>query len=71
MFEDKVEHTKFTLNLTYPALERLIGGNSEVEVQIRQQIADRFLKNHLKRFINKKIIDNNVALKMKQLLEGV
>lgn len=52
MFEDKVEHTKLTLNLTYPALERLIGGDTEIEVQIKQQIADRFLKNYLKGFIN-------------------
>jgi hypothetical protein len=53
MLTDKVmQPAKLTLNLTYPVLEKLIGGDSEIEVQIRSQIADRFLKNYLKKFVS-------------------
>ena len=41
---------KLTINAE--ALERLIGGDSDIEIEIRQQIADQFCKRHLKSLIN-------------------
>lgn len=39
---------KLKLTLTSQALERLIGGDTEIEVEIRQGIANEFAKRHLK-----------------------
>jgi len=35
------------IRLDVPALERLIGGDSEVEVQLRQGVVEEFAKRHL------------------------
>jgi len=40
------------VSLTLPALERLIAGDTEIEVEIRQQIAENFAKRHLKTILN-------------------
>jgi cobalamin biosynthesis protein CobD/CbiB len=36
------------LELTLPALERLIGGDTELEVALRRQIVEEFSRRHLK-----------------------
>lgn len=36
------------IELTLPALERLIGGDTEIEVALRRQIVEEFAKRHLK-----------------------
>lgn len=36
------------LELNLPALERLIGGDTEIELQLRKQIVQDFAKRHLK-----------------------
>lgn len=46
------EVTKLTLNLTYRALERLIGGNSELEVQLRRNAVERFFTHYIKSIVN-------------------
>lgn len=40
------------LELTLPALERLLGGDTEVEAHLRQQIVEEFAKKHLKAILN-------------------
>ena len=40
------------VSLTLPALERLIAGDTEIEVEILQQIAEQFAKRHLKTILN-------------------
>jgi uncharacterized membrane protein YheB (UPF0754 family) len=40
------------VSLTLPALERLIAGDNQIEVEIRQQIAENFAKRHLKTILN-------------------
>ncbi|MFA5135296.1 MAG: hypothetical protein WC505_05960 [Patescibacteria group bacterium] len=40
------------LELNLPALERLIGGDTEIEIGIRQQIANEFASRHLKSLLN-------------------
>jgi hypothetical protein len=40
------------IQLTLPALERLIAGDNEIEVGIRRQICEEFTKKHLKQIIN-------------------
>ena len=40
------------VSLTLPALERLIAGDTAIEVEIRQQIAEQFAKRHLKTILN-------------------
>lgn len=37
-----------TLTLTLPALERLIGGDTEMELNLRKQIVQEFTERHLK-----------------------
>lgn len=50
--ETKHHTTKMALNLTYPALVALIGGDTEAEIHIRSQIMDRFAEAYLKPLIN-------------------
>ena len=45
------------LQLDSSALERLIGGDSEVEVEIRNSIAQAFAKRHLKGVIEERYLD--------------
>lgn len=45
------------LELTLPALERLIGGDSEVEVQLRRQIAQAFTFRYLKGIVDKDMVE--------------
>lgn len=40
------------LELNLPALERLIGGDTEIEIGIREQIANEFAQRHLKALMN-------------------
>jgi hypothetical protein len=40
------------LSLNLPALERLIGNDTELEVNLRQQIVDNFADKHLKSLLN-------------------
>ena len=43
------------LQLTIPALERLIGGDTEIEVDLRKQIVHEFAKRHLKNVADEEI----------------
>lgn len=47
---------KVQLFLNRPALERLIGGDTEVEVKLREQVVAEFVKKHLKQFQTDKLI---------------
>jgi DNA-binding protein YbaB len=40
--------TRLSLNLTYPALVALIGGDTQAELDIRQQVVNRFAEKYLK-----------------------
>jgi predicted Fe-Mo cluster-binding NifX family protein len=40
------------MSLSLPALERLIGGDSEIEVELRHQILENFTKARIKTLIN-------------------
>lgn len=44
------------LQLNLPALERLLGGDSEIEVQLRHQIVQQFTKKHLLQVIKDPLI---------------
>lgn len=45
------------LTLDLPALERLIGGDSDVEVELRQGVVASFAKRHLKEVINSGVLE--------------
>lgn len=45
------------LTLDLPALERLIGGDSDVEVELRQGVVTSFAKRHLKEVINSGVLE--------------
>lgn len=47
---------KIQLN-SLEALERLIGGDSELEIDIRNSVAQAFAKKHLKRIISEEMLD--------------
>ena len=40
------------LQLNLPALERLIAGDSQMEVELRHQVVENFAKHHLKKLMN-------------------
>lgn len=40
-----------------PALDRLLGGDSELEIELRQQIADQFADKHLRSLLNNKVFN--------------
>lgn len=40
------------LSLNLPALERLLGGDDEIEVELRNQIVENFTNRHLKALFN-------------------
>jgi hypothetical protein len=44
------------VQMNLPALERLIGGDSTIEVQLRQQIVQEFAKKHLKPMLQDPIV---------------
>jgi len=44
--------TKLRLQLDSSALERLIGGDTEIELELRNGIANEFAKRHLRSIIN-------------------
>lgn len=58
---------KIQLN-SLDSLERLIGGDTEIELSIRNNIVQEFTKKHLKALVNDDIIVKNVA-KVKNDLE--
>lgn len=52
---------KLTLQINnLEALERLIGGDSEVEIEIRNSVASRFAEKHLKPLLNSSDVENVV-----------
>lgn len=44
--------TPLKISLNGPALERLIGGDTEVELELRQQIVENFARKYLKELVN-------------------
>lgn len=44
------------LSISVEALNRLIGGDSEIELQLRQQVVENFAKKHLKALIDDSLI---------------
>lgn len=54
---------KLKLSLTLQALEKLCGGDSQVEVELRQGVAAEFAKRHLKGIINDEVTARVQALK--------
>lgn len=57
--EQQAVPTKLSLNLTYPALVALIGGDTEAEVHIRHQIMNRFAEAYLKPLVNSKVFQDS------------
>jgi hypothetical protein len=43
---------KVVIQLNLPALERLLGGDSAMEIELRHQVAEEFAKKHLKAILN-------------------
>lgn len=48
----------FKLTLDLEALERLIGQNTQIEMELRQCIVEKFTKKYLKSLVNEKLINN-------------
>ena len=46
------QHSVTRLSVNLPALERLIGGDSEMEIQLRHQIVEAFATKYLKALVN-------------------
>lgn len=42
---------RISMTLTLPALERLLGGDSELEIQLRHQVVENFAKRHLRNLL--------------------
>ncbi len=57
------------LSLSLPALERLIGGDNQIEIELRQQIAEKFAERHLKCLLNDTML-GQVQQKVTQFANG-
>jgi uncharacterized membrane protein YheB (UPF0754 family) len=58
------------LSLNRPALERLLGGDGELEVTLRNQIVDEFIKQHLAEALNRKVL-SDLRQRMYQVCDEV
>ncbi len=63
---DQREVLKLSLNL--PALERLIGGAADIEVELRHQIVNEFIKKHLKQLVDSETVVKATE-KLRKLME--
>ena len=59
------------LELTLPALERLIGGDTEIEIGIRHQIVEAFVKRHIKPLVNDSTWQNFYAKWRDELMREI
>ena len=55
--ESKIMKNTIKLQLDSSALERLIGGDSEIEVELRSNVVQAFAKRHLKGVIEERYLD--------------
>jgi len=46
--DDPMGTDRLVLSLSAPAISRLIGGDTEVEIRLRHQVVDEFAKKHLR-----------------------
>ena len=58
--------TKIQIN-SLDALERLIGGDTEVEIEIRNSIVQEFVKKHLKALVNHSLVVEAVGKAMNEV----
>ena len=54
---DNIPPTTITLSLNRPALERLIGNDTQLEVELRHQVVEEFAKRHLKEVVQSEIFE--------------
>jgi hypothetical protein len=52
MSDPKEQPLHVRMDLSLKALERLLGGDTTLEATLRQQVAEQFIKHHLKTIIN-------------------
>lgn len=45
------------LSISVEALERLLGGDTELEIQLRHQVAQQFIMNHFTKFVQSKLFN--------------
>lgn len=64
-------HDKVGLHLSRPALDRLIGGDSEIEVKLRQGVVEDFCNRKLKSLVNEESIKKACGEIEKKLHEAV
>jgi len=53
---DKANRSVLKLQVTAAALDRLIGGDTEFELELRQQIVQKFAEKHLKGVLSEKVL---------------
>ena len=58
--KDTERPSRVILNLSLPALERLLGGNTELEISARQQIVESFCRRYLKTIANSEATRNTL-----------
>lgn len=75
---DNHENFPLRIELNRPALERLIGGRSEMEVALREQIVREFTRRHLKELVNTEpvrqaiqVIQNEIAGHVARIVEEI
>lgn len=58
------------LSLNRPALERLLGGDGELEVTLRNQIVDEFIKRYMAEALERKVLAD-LSYRMRQVCDEV
>jgi hypothetical protein len=59
------------LSLNLPALERLIGGDGEIEVELRHQIVKEFTKKYLKGIVDSSVFQSYQRELLEELRKAV
>jgi hypothetical protein len=63
-------NTKIQIN-SLAAIERLIGNNTELEIEVRNNIVQEFAKKHLKALVNDSVFSNAISTCKKELQKEV
>lgn len=69
MAEKEPSVVRIALNV--PALERLLGGDSELEVHLRHQVAENFCRRHLKSLLKSEAIQDVIKSFQADAIEEV
>ncbi len=64
-------HVPVRLQLNLPALERLLGGDTQLEVELRQQVVQQFVEKHLKGIVDTEAVQQTLTILRKRIEDSI